>query len=308
MRTSKLISYFIVAVSMNYYRLLKSQAMVQFNNNTALPNAAWPDMIPYGVEHLWIPTDSGEDLSAWLVMPKGKYMLQDDPFPIVIMAPGFGNQKDMGLLPFAEAFSDRGIAALMIDYRSFGGSSRYHWKMRNYVNPWWHVEDIVTTVHFVRSHNGFIKRNIDVNKIALWGAAYGGGHVLVAAERLGPISIRGVISQAPFLDGRKASWNSLRSGFLRFTDFFALAATDYIRSKLWMSPMYVKIISDQKKDISYITTSPEDLQRYYSKHPKKYLGGWENKAPARSFFSLSFYSPAKYVENVKVLRRDEMFD
>lgn len=301
MRPFKLISYLIAALSMSYYRLLRDQAYVTFNNNEVSSNAEDTDMIPYGAKHVWIPAENGDELSAWLVTPKGVFMLQDNPFPIVVMAHGFGNQKDMGLIQYAESFSEIGIAALLIDYRSFGGSSRNNWKIRNYLNPWHHVEDIVASVRYVRS-DAFSEDNIDPNSIALWGTAYAGGHVIMAAEALGPDHIRGVVAQAPFLDGRAAAWNTIkRGGVIRAIQFTSLAVTDYLRHMLRLSPLYVKIISDNASDVSYLTVSSEDFAVYSSKHPKKFLGGWENKAPARSMFMLSFYSPMKHIDNVEVM-------
>lgn len=285
---------------MNYYRLMKSQAYFEFSGNQPIELADQPDIVPYGAKHIWIPAGNGDEISAWLVTPKGKFLLQDDCFPIVVMAPGFGNQKDMGLLQFAEEFSEGGIAALMFDYRLFGGSSRRNSKMRNYVNPWHHVEDIVTVVNYIHS-NKLESDNVDPKNIALWGAAYGGGHVIVAAEQLGSTMIKGIVAQAPFLDGRAAAWKAFRhGGVFRTIDFVTLAITDVLRNMIGMHPLYVKIISQNKTDISFITAKPQDLTEYYAKHPKKYLGGWENKAPARSFFSLSFYSPKNHVGNIEV--------
>ena len=87
---------------------------------------------------------------------------------------------------------------------------------------------------------------------------------------------------------------------MRLMDFASLAATDVFRNKIGLSPLYVKIISDNATDISFLTVGSDGLKKYFSKHPKKYLGGWQNRAPARSLFSLSFYSPKNYVHEVEV--------
>ena len=301
MRLLKIFSWIVAALSMSYYRLLRDHSSVQFHDNAIILNALDEDMIPYGARHIWIPLENDDELSAWLVAPKGKYLLSDQAFPIVVMAPGFGNQKDMGLFQIAEAFSEDGIAALIIDYRGFGGSSRQHWKMRQYIHPWHHVEDIVAAVHFIRGE-ALLKENIDCNLIALWGGAFGGGHVVIAAERLGPELIKGVISQTPHLGGRVASWKAFKTrGIFKVLKLSALAFTDYFRSLLWLSPLYIKIISENQTDMSFLTVSSNDFKTYSSKHPKKYLGGWENKAPARSFFPLLLYGPAEHVANVKVI-------
>lgn len=301
MRWIKLISYAIAALSMGYYRLLKNHTSTTFNKGEIATNAESPDLIPYGARHIRIPLEGGDELSAWLVTPKGAYLLQDNAFPIVVMSHGFGNQKDMGLFQIAEAFSEDGIAALIIDYRGFGGSSREHWKVRQLIHPWRHVEDIMSAVGYIRGQ-AFIEDNINEDMIALWGSAFAGGHVIMAAERLGPEAIKGVISQAPHLNSRQLARRSLSSrGIMWIIKFASLALTDWLRSAIWLSPLYVKIISDNITDISYLAVNSADLAVYYSKHPKIYLGGWENKAPARSFFLLPFYNPIRHTENVKVL-------
>src|SRR5258708_28661568 len=64
-----------------------------------------------------IPTASGDELEAWLCLPKG-----DGPHPAVVMAHGIGGIKAGGLAPFAEPFREEGFVAIAFDYRNFGGS------------------------------------------------------------------------------------------------------------------------------------------------------------------------------------------
>lgn len=293
-------AYLAVGLAMSCYRLLKKQTTTTFTE-LVVDNAEAIHMIPEGAVHVWIPIGMGtkEALSGWLITPKGKYMLQDEPFPIIVMAHGIGNQKDMGLLKYSAVFNENGYATLMIDYRSFGGS-RNNWKIRNYINPFWHVEDIVTTVKFIRE-NSLGSYNVDKDSIVLWGASFAGGHVIAAAAELGPENVKGVISQAPHLDGNAASWNSIvKRGFFGTIGIIWLASLDYLRGAVGLSPLYVKIISSNSTDISYLTVTPEDLKEYFSKHPKEYLGGWQNKAPVRSVAMMSFYNPIQSVKKLDV--------
>src|SRR5438876_4889984 len=64
-----------------------------------------------------IPTASGDDLEAWLYLPEGR-----GPHPAVVMAHGIGAIKAGGLAPFAERFCREGFAAVVFDYRQWGGS------------------------------------------------------------------------------------------------------------------------------------------------------------------------------------------
>ena len=67
--------------------------------------------------------------------------------PIVVLAHGIAGQKDMGLHPFAEVFAQRGMAALVFDYRNFGGSEG---EPRNWVSPKRHLEDWDSALDYVR--------------------------------------------------------------------------------------------------------------------------------------------------------------
>src|SRR5882672_737780 len=64
-----------------------------------------------------IPTPSRDELEAWLYLPEG-----DGPHPVVVMAHGIGAVKAGGLQPFAERFRAEGFAAVVFDYRQWGGS------------------------------------------------------------------------------------------------------------------------------------------------------------------------------------------
>src|SRR5205085_1635834 len=65
-----------------------------------------------------IPTASGDELEAWLYLPE-----RGGPHPAVVMAHGIGAIKAGGLAPFAERFCSEGFAAIVFDYRQWGGSS-----------------------------------------------------------------------------------------------------------------------------------------------------------------------------------------
>lgn len=94
---------------------------------------------------VYIPVPGSWDesvLHGWLLTPKSS---EKKKLPLVVMSHGLGSQKDMGLMKYAEKFASAGYAALMIDYRYFGGSKGRK-NVRNLISPWRHVEDIKTTL------------------------------------------------------------------------------------------------------------------------------------------------------------------
>ena len=149
----------------------------------------------------------GETCAAWHLVG------EDDAFegpkgrPCVVMAHGIGGTRDSSLLPFAEAFAEAGLDALVFDYRCFGDSTG---EPRQLGSPSRHREDYAAAVDFARDLDG-----VDPERIVLWGTSWSGGHVVyIAAD---DPRIAAIVCQAPDLDGvrtlreisRYASWGHL---------------------------------------------------------------------------------------------------
>ena len=102
-----------------------------------------------------------------------------------------GGTRDSGLEPFAEAFADAGLDALLFDYRTFGASSG---EPRQFASPPRHRRDYENAVAFARGIDG-----VDPDRIVLWGTSWSGGHVIYVA--VADDRIAAVISQTPDVDG-----------------------------------------------------------------------------------------------------------
>ncbi|CAM9775419.1 unnamed protein product [Ectocarpus fasciculatus] len=237
---------------------------------------------------------------AWLYVPtrKGESAEAGRLPPIVLMAHGMGGQKDMGLGKYAEAFTERGIATLVFDYRTFGGSDGMP---RNLVDPWRHVEDYIAALDYVRGPS--LADVIDSSRVALWGTSFAGGHVLnVAAaddvpSRVG--DIRAIISQVPHLDGRAASKRSLKmrgkAGALKMA---AAAIGDMLRGLLGMQARYVALVGS-REEVALMQLSEDERDNYFAKHPSDTLGGWRNQVCARVGAMVGMYSPIKALPKVR---------
>jgi uncharacterized protein len=134
---------------------------------------------------------AGELCSAWHLKGEGGAFASEGGRPCVVMAHGIGGTKDSGLLPFAEAFAEAGLDALVFDYRCFGESSG---EPRQLGSPRRHREDYRAAIDFARQLDG-----VDPLRIVLWGTSWSGGHVVYAAAE--DRGIAAVVSQTPDLDG-----------------------------------------------------------------------------------------------------------
>jgi pimeloyl-ACP methyl ester carboxylesterase len=265
----------------------------------------------YDLSSIAVPLKSSIDeavIHNWLLRDRES---QADKLPLVIMSHGLGGQKDMGLLPYAERFADAGFAVLLIDYRYFGLSTNSDkTNFRNLIDPWNHVADIQTVLDAVVKDK-VLGSTVDETRIVLWGTSFAGGHMLRIAHNNQIPNIKAVVSQVPHLDGKAASLRALKSrGVVGFLRVMTLAVGDILCTQLNklaamagvhlnLPSVYVKIVGVAGES-AYMIIEREELAQYYAKHPTHYLGGWRNRAPARTLAYMSAYSPIQDVPHVKV--------
>jgi dienelactone hydrolase len=133
-----------------------------------------------------ISTPSGQAIEAWIYLPEGT-----GPHPAVVMAHGIGAVKAGGLQPFAERFRDEGFAAIVFDYRQWGGSDG---EPRDELSVPRQLQDYRTVIDWTAA-----QPNIDPNRIVAWGTSFAGMHIieLAASDR----RLAAAIAQVPLVDG-----------------------------------------------------------------------------------------------------------
>jgi predicted acyl esterase len=137
-----------------------------------------------------IPTASGDELEAWLYLPEG-----DGPHPVVVMAHGIGAIKAGGLAPFAERFCREGFAAIVFDYRQFGGSTGQPREELSFPRQ---LEDYSTVIGWAATHP-----DIDAHRIFAWGTSFAGMYIVELAAS--DSRLAGAIGQVPLVDGYAAA-------------------------------------------------------------------------------------------------------
>ena len=137
-----------------------------------------------------IPTASGDDLAAWLYLPEG-----DGPYPAVVMAHGIGAIKAGGLAPFAEQFCREGFAAVVFDYRQWGGSAGQPREELSFPRQ---REDYGTVIGWAAAHP-----DIDARRSFAWGTSFAGMYIVELA--VSDSRLAGAIAQAPLVDGFAAA-------------------------------------------------------------------------------------------------------
>ncbi len=203
--------------------------------------------------------------------------------PVVVMAHGFGAERDFRLPAYADRFIERGIAALLFDYRGFGDSEGPH----QLVDPFRHRADWLAAVDHVRAVEA-----VDGDRVALWGSSFSGGHVVETAARR---DVDAVLAQVPFVDGLRTLLHLARNSGLDYP----LVATrhglvDGARGLVRRSPHTVPIVGPPDEFAMLNTPGAED--GYLEIVPED--SDWENACPAHVALQVPRYRPISSADAV----------
>ncbi|HEX3801734.1 MAG TPA: alpha/beta fold hydrolase [Solirubrobacteraceae bacterium] len=170
---------------------------------------------------LWLSV-AGARLHAWLVVPN-----RDPPWPLVVMAHGWGAVKEMNLDLFAAAMSDVGLATLVFDHRGFGASTG----IRFDIDPEHQIRDYQAALTFAAG-----LPEVDERRLAVWGTSFSGGHVLRLAERDG--RVRTAVAQVPTISGGEMVHRRFGGGT---PEAVRQWASERKRLAAGMAPTYVQV-------------------------------------------------------------------
>jgi len=219
-------------------------------------------------------------ISAWLYMPENLTR----PVPCIVMGHGFGGTKDMGLETYAVRFQKAGYAVLAFDYRHLCKSGG---EPRQLVWIPYQLEDWAAAITYARS-----LKQIDPEKIALWGTSMSGGHVIVAAAKDQKVTC--VSAQCPGLDGRASAEVLLEQvGIGSILKIMMHGQRDIVRSWLSLSPHQIPIVG--KPNSIACLTAPDAFNGYSKLAPSSFI----NEVCARIILRGDKYRPVTYAKDIK---------
>ncbi len=234
----------------------------------------------------------GETIECWLVTPPVSRP------PVVVMAPGLTGTKEGLLEAFAERFADAGMATLMLDFRTFGGSGG---EPRHWVDPLRQIEDYQSAIALLRGDD-----RVDGSRIVLWGSSFSGSAAVCAAAR--DSGIKAVIAQVPYLGGTPVH---APSG-LSIASYVALSIGEIFGDTIArvfggrLPPVYITTYGkpgdatfSMSKDNPPQKTSAEDLHLFWRSIPQSMRGGWENRMLVRGLQNLDKVSAKDELANVR---------
>lgn len=195
--------------------------------------------------------------------------------PAVIQAPGFtATTSGMVADRYAEAFAAAGFGVLLFDNPGFGRSDG---APKLEIEPWQQTRGYLAAISYLRS-----RTDVDVERIALWGASSSAARALVAASVDEDIAC--LVLQVPALGDTISEGGPATTAFPRIRDTLLHAdLDDYERSVT--GPMAV-VSPDQSVMPSLLR--PITAYRWFIHFGARYGTGWENRA---SFATLNVAQP-----------------
>lgn len=219
----------------------------------------------------------GQHCAAWFYEPEGQGRAA-----CVVMAHGLGGVKELRLDAYAERFAARGYAALVFDYRHFGTSDG---EPRRVIDVRRQYEDWRAAVACARA-----RKDVDPERIVLWGTSLSGGHVLgLAADG---IDVAAVIAQVPHV----SAWAAMRvSQSVAMIKLLGVAACDRLGALVGRAPRHVPAAGSPGEVA--LMNAPEALE-YLDLVPAGFA--FDPTIAARSVFSLMTYSPGRRAYRIGV--------
>jgi alpha-beta hydrolase superfamily lysophospholipase len=225
-----------------------------------------------------IAATSGDELEAWLYLPEG-----DGPHPVVVMAHGIGAIKAGGLAPFAERFCREGFAAIVFDYRQWGGSTGQPREELSFPRQ---LEDYSTVIGWAAAHP-----DIDAHRIFAWGTSFAGMYIVELAAS--DTRLAGAIGQVPLVDGFAAARMASPGRGLRL---LAAALLDRLDSVFGFPSLYLPG-AGRPGELAIGTT--EDALFGEKLMTPKDSTEWRNRVAARSLLSFSWRRPVRRATAVR---------
>jgi uncharacterized protein len=225
----------------------------------------------------------GMQIRAWLYLPQDLTA----SVPCIIMNHGCGGTKDMVLQSYALRFQKAGFASLVYDYRHFGESEGKPRQLFSFSSQ---LEDCKAAIAFVRS-----LKQINPDKIAIWGTSAGGGYGLaIAAQNKSDEKIACVCAQCASLDTHMdVAMAFKREGPKFFLRLFMHAQRDKGRSRFGLSAHKIPIVG--KPGSLAMITAPQALKAY----TELAQPGFINEVCARYFLTSTEFSPIDHAKDVQ---------
>ena len=218
----------------------------------------------------------GLNCSAWFYVPDEASSMA---VPTIVMAHGFSLVKEAFLDLYAQKFCDEGFAVLVFDYRNLGESDAYK---PLHLDPQEQIKDYRNAITWVRK-----QREVDPEKIGIWGTSYSGGHVLQVAAM--DRRVKAAVAQVPTINGRKGAVRKM--GTEKFQQFMK-ELIDYREQRYdYNEHRMIPVVS-----LNGNAAQPHpDAYKWFTA-TAKVAPNWENEITLESMELYFEYNPSSLIE------------
>lgn len=224
-------------------------------------------------------TSEGLKCAAWYYVPSG--LKDGEKRPAIVMAHGWSAVKEMWLDKFAEQFTEAGFVVTVFDYRRFGASEG---EPRAEINWRDQIADYKNAITWTTA-----QKEVDPNRIGVWGSSYSGGHVmqLAAFDK----RVKAVVSQVPV----SGVWNSYHSSknAEAAAGFFGWLAQDRAERFSSGKVNYIPVTVPEKDRGP--ADFPAEWHDWFDNTSKARAPSWLNKVTVRSIEDSLDYDPTQYI-------------
>ncbi|KAH6643494.1 DltD N-terminal domain protein [Boeremia exigua] len=229
-------------------------------------------------------TRDGVTLRGWFYTPETAAQ-SSVPLPCILLAPGFSAVKEMGLDRFARYFVGKlPVSCVVYDQRGYGASDNGDGEPRQETIPTQQIDDMSDAISYAQS-----RKDIDEQKIALWGSSYCGGHVLslAAVDR----RVKAVLSQVPFISGSRTFAKNDLETRNRLNDLFS---QDRLARAEGKPPVVIPAVSPDESALCVMPT--RESYEYFTDWAQK--SPFKNEVTLRSLELLTRYEPYDLVPRI----------
>ena len=195
------------------------------------------------------------------------------PYPLVILSHGLSGIASMDLPFYVEAFLKKGLGCFIYDHRNWGRSSGWP---RCETDPWRQDSDMREAISCVRG-----QREVDRDKIGLWGTSYSGGHVITVGALDKRVAC--VVSQVPLISGSKTFDNWVPKE--KREKFMERLADDLDTRSKGGAPQSTKAAVEGSETYEWVTNN-------------NISGDYRNEITLKTFDLMRTYEPNQFVTRV----------
>lgn len=218
-------------------------------------------------------------IRGWLYLPDNVV----DTVPAVVMAHGFSAVKEQYLDRYADVFVESGLAVIVFDNPNFGESEGL---IRQEVDPVLQRRAYRDAITYAQT-----LREIDSEKIGIWGSSYSGGHVI----QLGAIDrrVKCVVSQVPIISGYQSSLRQIKAGRMAMLEERFTA--DRLARFRGEPPAMIQAVEEIPKKAAAMVGKPA---RDFFLGTREFAPNWINEVTLRSAEMSRENEPGSYISRI----------